>query len=197
MKKTKKILISILVLICALSLFCISAFASEGEEDGAATAEYEENAFDIAYSYVTENADKLFSMLAFAGTLIIAFSYKKGLFPYVSKALASLNGAVKKINEQSEKTESGISEVLVSLSEKLSQSESTVAALESRLNSLDSKIDSALPEKKRNEALMLGELELLYEILTASSLPQYRKDRVGEVFARIKSQLAGDEANES
>ena len=75
-------------LILLLTLFTVPAFASgdtlateEVTEAEVIIDQTEASIFDDIYDAVLTNADKILSALAFCGTVIVGFAYKKGLLP--------------------------------------------------------------------------------------------------------------------
>ena len=188
MKRTTKFFILIFALAFILSSFVTVASASDGEA--------EEGVFDMAYKAIYENADKIFAVLAFLGSLIIAYSYKKGLFPFVEKALAKLSGAVGTLKEETDKASLESQGFIAAISEKLGETEKYIAAFGEKFKTLEEKLEKAEALKGENEkfrAVMLAEVEMFYEIFISSSLPQYQKDRVGEAYTKMKSALCGRE----
>lgn len=164
--------------------------------DGSLNGNTDENVFDIAYGFFTENADKIFSCLAFIGALILSFAYKKGLFPFVEKALSSLGGAVKALREETEKNSLEKNEFMKKLSEKLLASEKILEGSSRKISELEEKLSEAMALGDKTEefrAVMLAEVEMIYDIFTSSSLPQYQKDKVGEAYLRMKRALGEKE----
>ena len=210
MKKKTKLLITLLLFAAFLTALSISAFASEpyeAETDSTAAdesetgeaceaAQTEENAFALLYGFAVDNADKIFSCLAFIGALILSFAYKKGLFPFVEKALSSLTGAVKSLREESEKSSTENSVFLKSVTEKLAESESILENASAKIAELEEKLCDALKLNEKTDefrAVMLAEVEMIYNIFISSSLPQYQKDKVGEAYSKMKEKLSGKE----
>ena len=193
MKKKTKILIGLILALSLLSALAVSAFASEGS--GVSEAP-DTNAFSEIYSFALENADKIFSLLAFIGALILAISYKKGLFPFVQKALSALNGAVKSLREESLAENSQNNEFIKSLSEKLKSSESTLNEALEKLSVLETELKKSADACCKTEefrAILTAEVEMIYDIFLNSSLPQYQKDRVGEAYCKMKRALEAEE----
>ncbi|MBQ7333533.1 MAG: hypothetical protein IJW38_04205 [Clostridia bacterium] len=192
MKKKTKILITLLISLTLIAAFAISAFASEAAPDAS-----EENAFNELYGFILENADKIFSLLAFLGAIILSFAYKKGLFPFVKKALATLSGAVSSIKEEAEKSSVGTKEFTEEIKTKLALSENILKGFEEKLSGLEEKLtEAALLNDKTEEfrSVMLAEVEMIYNIFVSSSLPQYQKDKVGEAYLKMKKMLDRKEA---
>ena len=192
MKKKTKILIAFALSVIFIASFSVFSFASEA--DGADGER--ESVFSLVYGFALENADKIFSLLAFIGAIILSFAYKKGLFPFVQKALSSLGAAVSSLREESEKNASLGNAFMEDLKNKLGASEAALEKAEKRLSLLEEKISmaNALSEKSDQlRAVMLAEVEMIYEIFISSSLPQYQKDRVGEAYLKMKSALLSEE----
>jgi hypothetical protein len=99
MKKTSvAIILSTLVIVLTL-FFSVKAFAAE---DICAAEEItveggEETFFDALYEACLTNADKIFSLLAFGGSLVTVISYRKGLLPLLTSGLRSLKKSSEEI----------------------------------------------------------------------------------------------------
>ena len=105
----KKFLFFIFAIILTVSLVSVSAFAEETvvneivETQNSAQSDAtdsEENIFSELYGVVARHADKIFSALAFLGSLIIAFAYRKGLLPVIKGALSAMSAATSKLKEE-------------------------------------------------------------------------------------------------
>ena len=132
MKKKTKILIAFALSVIFIVSFSVFSFASEA--DGADGER--ESVFSLVYGFALEHADKIFSLLAFIGAIILSFAYKKGLFPFVQKALSSLGAAVSSLREESEKNASLGNAFMEDLKNKLGASEAALENAEKRLSLL-------------------------------------------------------------
>ena len=132
MKKSLSIFVKLLTLtLCLMLVFGITVSASEeanegGEETlpGAEISEEVENTekseensptspenlddsnpnlFDEVYSLMEENADKIFAILAFLGTLVVGIGYKSNLLPLLRDALSKLKSSIEKVKEDGDK----------------------------------------------------------------------------------------------
>ena len=196
MKNKTKILITIITLALLASCLTLSSFASEGAPE----AEAHESIFTTLYNVALENCDKIFSLLAFIGALVLSFAYKKGLFPFVKNTLNALSGTVKSIREEAEKSASGTNELVNEITDRLKATESVLKVFDEKLGGLEEKITEATLLNDKNEifrAVLLAEVEMIYEIFTSSSLPQYQKDKVGEAYLRMKAALGKERENEA
>jgi len=191
MKKKTKILVTLFFTLTFFSCLALFAFASEGE-----VTKEEENVFASIYEYLERNADKIFSLLAFLGAIILSFAYKKGLFPFVEKAMTALSGAVKSLKEETEKSNKGTDSFMEELTKKLAISETVLSEFGQKLSSLEEKLSEAALLKDKNEEfrlVMLAEVEMIYDIFTSSSLPDYQKEKLGEAYLKMKRALAEKE----
>lgn len=191
-KKLKYLITSILVIVMVLG---VSVSASAATEEST-NIQSEATVFDKIYSEVSAYAGEILCAMAFIGSVILAFAYKKGLLPLVKASLVSIGNAVGKMKDSvSRSTEMG---------EKFNKN--LVGGLENAttvLNSLAQKVDAleyTLTEKlshegdhtREKEALGLilsAQIDMLYDVFMCSALPQYQKDAIGERIATMKGAL--------
>lgn len=195
MKHRIKLLIAVILIL--ISTLCLSISASAQEvESTEQTNGTEENVFEKIYTDVSEYATEILCAMTFAGSLILAFTYKKGLLPIVKGSLISIGNAVSKMKDSvGESAEHGA---------KLG--ESIEKGLENTKNVLDglvekiSVLDTALEERLLNESerareqevlrlVLLSQIDMLRDIFMSAALPQYQKDAVGERIAKMKGAL--------
>ena len=205
-KRKLKIL---LAAIAAALMLClpVCASAAEAEETSVApesapveSAEAaDENVFAIAYEAVMAHSAELLSALAFIGTVIVGFAYKKGLLPLISKALSALGGTVERIKEQTERSDATAEEALAGLGRRLDVMETSLAGFSELLYGTRESVDTLCSSEDmqgRMRAIMSAQIEMLYEIFMSSSLPAYQKESVGERISAMKRMLEenGDNA---
>ncbi len=207
----KKILTALAILTLLFTFLAITAFATSEEfntdttltADASDAADEEvgspdadsgsENIFAVIYSAILENSDKLLSALAFLGSLVIAFAYKKGLIPIIKGSLSALTSAVVTLKEETASGMESTSKEALAVREKFESAEQLLSSLTERLDSLSTELSCLSEEKKRSEALRLimsSQVDMLYEIFMSSALPQYQKDSVGERIGEMKRALA-------
>ena len=198
----KKIIAVFCTLLLAFSLLTLSVGATEYEDDAVVTESSEETAesvFGAVYDQLVINADKILSALAFLASLILTFSYKKGLYPIVKATLSRLTGAVKEISERAEGMAESSDENAKLIYEKIEESEKILNTLSSNVSELEGELKK-LEEKKSTEEsfkiILRAQVDMLYEIFMSSSLPQYSKDAVGEKIGAMKAALCSEEKNE-
>ena len=126
----KKIVTSLLIFLTLFSLLATFCFASETDN----ASEEAGNVFSEIYDMIILHSDKILSALAFLASLVLAFSYRKGMLPLIKGGLNTLSGAVSKLKEETEQVSliskettdsalnriSDVSDLLFTLTEKLS-----------------------------------------------------------------------------
>ena len=212
MKNFRKIIATLLMLSVTLGGFALGASASaedgaadEVAEDSAVTDEVgtadgdegiEGNPFGELYAMALENADKIFSALAFVGTLILAFAYKKGLLPTVSRAISGISAIAKAAKEE---TDRSIAEGDVRLAEVSAGLERTVDVLAvteagvSRIEERLAELESVGTQAEALKAILSSQIDMLYDIFMASSIPEYQKEAVGIRVMEMRKELNADE----
>ena len=184
-RKFKKILFILALSLCLALIIPFTAFCASD----AISAQTEANIFSEIFEAARSNSENIFSVLAFIGSLVIMFCYKKGLIPFIKDALGKLSAGVKSINDKT-----------VSLGR---ESETLTAALTERLDTIDKlskkldetasalvlsqeEINGYIKDRERFNAVLLSQIDMLYEIFMSASLPQYLKDRVGTKINEMK-----------
>ena len=201
MKKLGKILICALFALALTVGGClIPAYAASDADvtdDGANGAqEYsdsEENPFEMLWSGVLNNSEKIMCALTLAGSVVLTFLYKKGLLPFLSRGLSAIAAALSGIKESTDQYAQKSGKDFSDISEALGRSESAIGGISERLSALERTLDEAGSAREQTEAIravMSAQVELLYDILMNSAIPQYRKDAAGERLTEMKAALA-------
>ena len=200
-KKITKIFIALSLAIVLLFAGVIGVSANEAAEiAGEVVAEDEEaNIFAQIYSVAEENADKIFSALAFIGTLIVGAMYKSGLLPLLSDALGKLRGALDGIKSENERYESivgakisDIGNSVKSIEESIGKTNGEIARIESSLATYE----RALAERESMKIILSSQIDMLYSIFMASSLPQFEKEEIGNKISKMREELNSYAGNE-
>ena len=160
----------------------------------------EENFFTLLYSMAMDNFGEIFSLLAFVGTLVVGFLYKKGLLPLFSKAVSSIGQGIGQIKEESARASEASGVKIDGLCEKLAELENSFIIFSESLSSLEGKLKSeqaALSERNKMSVIMNSQVDLLYDIFMSSSLPEYKKEAVGAKFLQMREELEKNELTES
>lgn len=143
------------------------------------------NIFEEIYDYIISYLGDIFSLLAFLIGLATALLYKRGLVPGISKVGAAIKASVDNAREKSEKLAADTAVAHGIENEKLDNLGEKLTALSSEIELMKSQLDltGALEERARIQGVLLMEVDLLYAVFTASSLPNYMKE---ELFKRVK-----------
>lgn len=188
MKKLLTVLFAILI-ICA---FGVTAFASNGEAES-------ENVFEIAFDWASANSAEILSALTFLGSLVLAFTYKKGLLPKLSGALSKIGGSVSTLTEETDKSIKALGERFEAVRKKSEETEKLCATMAEGITSLSDKLaalSESADEKDKFKLIMSSQIDMLYEIFMQSSLPQYAKDSVGEKISAMKMAVSGGDTRD-
>ena len=180
------------VLLIALTLFSAAAVFSLAVESEADTVTAE-NLFASVYEEIVRHSDKIFSALAFLGSLIIALAYRKGLLPLVRGSLNTLGNAVTKLNEQSETANADAKKSITEATDILACTQDKLAELCTSIVAIEAELQKASAENAKSTVLkriMEAQIDMLYEIFMSSSIPLYQKEAVGEKISAMKKELA-------
>ena len=195
MKNRIKLLIAVMLILVSALVLSVSASAQEAEstelKDGT-----EENVFDKMYADVSEYATEILCAMTFAGSLILAFAYKKGLLPIVKGSLLSIGNAVSKVKDSvGESAEKGV-KLGESIEKGLENTKTVLDGLVKKISELDTALEERLSDEseRAHEAevlrlVLLSQIEMLRDIFMSAALPQYQKDAVGERIAKMKGAL--------
>ena len=205
MKNKIKHLISsviVIVLLCALSV-CASAEEYVTDTTESIDESTEENFFSKAYGELSEYAGEILCALTFAGSLILAIAYKKGLLPLMQKSLMTIGNAVNKIKDNAKETAEKSSQLGESIQTNIKSAKETLDTLANRINSLDLALKESLEketEAKRQSReiriIMDTQIEMLRDIFMSAALPQYQKDAIGEKIAKMKGAISENAVDE-
>ena len=193
----KKLIAIIFIAVFMLGIMAVGASAADAPE-GEAVTEVSDNFFAEVVEVIEIHSDKILSALAFIGSLVLAFTYKRGLLPTLSKTLGSIGSSVKSIGENTEKSLSDNADTITAINSHIKDIGELFEGLSEDVSDLNKKLDVYEEERLSSAAMreiMRAQVDMLYEIFMTSSLPQYAKDSVGERIAQMKAQLASGEKN--
>lgn len=184
----KKFFMAAILFVLVFSILSATAFASEANAQTADT----KNAFESLYYELCEHSDKIFSALAFIGSLLLIFTYRRGMLPILKGGISSLSTTVATLKDEAKKSGELSESEIKSATEKLEKAENLLNVLTERLTKLDEELEDARAREKNSEDLkiiMRHQIDMLYEIFMSSSLPLYQKEAVGEKISIMKEQL--------
>ena len=186
----KKFLLILLTATLTLLLVAVPAFATDSAD--VESEAKESNLFEDIYGELLKHSDKILSALAFAGSLILAITYKKGLLPLVKGALTSLGNSVSRLKEQTENAANTADVNIKSAIEKLDKAENLIFSLTEKLSALEAELEAAKKERAESgdvHTVIRTQVDMLYDIFMSSSIPLYQKEAVGERISEMKKTL--------
>ena len=173
------------------------ADGTQGEADG--TQGEADNIFAVIYAAVLEHADKIFSALAFIGTLLLSLTYKRGLLPAVGKAVNGATAAARASKDGSISCETAVKELAAELESDKLDTDRLIVRLDERLGELSGEVGGLLAsegERKSLRLVMSAQIDMLYDLFMASSIPEYQKEAVGNRVAAMRKELCSYEAQD-
>lgn len=168
----------------------------ESNDVSGETSESLENPFSKMYDALLSNSDKIFSLLAFIGTLIVGGAYKKGLIPSLTEALGKICSRIEEARADTRAYEGKSDEQLKNLSESVSAIESTLTKSSELLTRLDSEMkgySEVMVDHEKMRTLFSYQIDMLYSIFMSSALPEYQKEEIGIKISKMREELASYE----
>ena len=156
------------------------------------SGDFDRNVFEEIYRELEHNADKIFSVLAFIGTLIVGLGYKSGLLPILRENLSRLKGTIDLVKADGEESKAKVEEKFTELT-------SAIQDITNEIKDMKGGYECYKEMNRQRESLRLileGQIDMLYAIFMTSALPQYQKDEVGEKINRMKEELKTYESDE-
>lgn len=172
---------------------------AENDDSNGTESEFS-NIFDTVYTALIENSDKLFSLLAFVASLIIALLYKKRLLPTVEGSFNTVATALTSFKSDTEKEITAQTGALSAVSTRLRETENVLMSLTDELSRISDELREGRldeNERERMKSVLLCEVDMLYDVFMQSSLPEYQKESVRERVASMKRALSEADSNEA
>lgn len=199
MKGTDFIKKLISVALCAMLILGFGATASAESEPAseAVTGEAPEaeakpevestpeagNPFEDIFEAASRFSSEIASALAFIGSVLVAFAYKRGLLPSVKSGIVAIGGAVGQLKDSTESCSRHQEEMLREFTDRLSRAEDVLERFGKAIDEIAEKTEDgemAAADRADMKALMSAQIDMLYDIFMTSSLPQYQKDAVNQ-----------------
>ena len=142
-----------------------------------------DNPFEDIFEAASEFSAEIASALAFIGSVLVAFAYKRGLLPSVKSGIVAIGGAVGQLKDSTESTSRHQEQMLEEFTERLSRAEDVLERFGKAIDEIAEKTEdgkSAAADRADMKALMSAQIDMLYDIFMTSSLPQYQKDAVNQ-----------------
>ena len=208
MKRTKFVKNLITFALCATMLLGFGTAASAASDsvveeettvESAPVEDTESNVFEELYAAVGEFSGEIASALAFIGSLIVAFAYKRGLMPTVKSGIGAIGGAVSQLKDSTESYSKHQDELLAEFTERLTRAEEVLEKFGGAIEEIAEKTEDgkhAAEDRANMKALMAAQIDMLYDIFMTSSLPQYQKDAVNKRIQEMKEVTESDRLEE-
>ena len=193
-----KIILSLMITAALVGSFAIGASAEEAITEVVGDGEMT-NVFEEIYLAAEANADKIFSALAFVGTLIVGAMYKSGLLPLLTDALARFKGTLDGIKLENERYESLTGAKIADIGGAIKSIENSIDKTNRELGRIESSLacyEEALKERENMKIILSAQIDMLYSIFMSSSLPQFEKEEIGNRITRMREELNSYESIE-
>ena len=185
----------------------ITEIVPENESSGEATEDKNEifiggsgdcsqNIFEDIYNLLELNADKIFSILAFVGTIIVSVGYKSGLLPLLRDALSKLKNAIDGVKAEGELNKALTESKMAEISDKIAEIESTLEKGNKELSRIEWQFENyeeLMDERESMRLILQGQIDMLYAIFMSSALPDYQKEEIGIRMKQMREELASCE----
>ena len=166
--------------------------AENSEEDKGSS----QNIFEDIYKLLELNADKIFSVLAFVGTIVVSVGYKSGLLPLLRDALSKLKGAIDGVKADGEISKALTESKMSEMSEKIAEINSAIEKNNGELKRIEWQFENyeqLMAERESMRLILQGQIDMLYAIFMSSALPQYQKEEIGTKIQEMREELASYE----
>ncbi len=188
------------ILISSVFILLLAFSLSASAEELAVEASENANIFAELFSYVKSYATEIICTITLIGSIVLSYTFKKGLLPLVKNALSAIGTSVGKLKESTDEGEKNAERLTALIDERLAALERLVGGSSERLEEVCREFDGIKEseEKKEGDAKRLSlivseQIEMLYDIFMTSALPQYQKDNVGTRVAKMREALGENE----
>ena len=174
----------------------VNALAAESAPVETIPEAEEENELSILFDALSENSDKIFSLLAFVSSMIVIFIYKRGLIPLVNTGLCAMKKSTDDFEGAATESLTKTERSLDMLTSKFISLEDSGDMIAKGLSEISERLEGVIKSEKEKQLfknVMLSQIDMLYEVFMQSGLPQYSKDALGERVAKMKKSLAEGE----
>lgn len=186
-----------LVLVCVLlCCFGIVASAEEAEEQVVIEEDQTGTWGEQILSLIETHMAELFSALTLVGSMVLAYSYKKGLVPTLWGGLSSIAQTAEKTSERTrelaemaEGSISSMTQAATPIFEKIEEMCKGADQLAEQARQLEVRVREAEDDRALVKTLMAGVADMLYGVFSSANLPQYAKEQIGQRYTAICSAL--------
>ena len=186
-----------LVLVCVLlCCFGIAVSAEEAEEQVVIEEDQTGTWGEQILSLIETHMAELFSALTLVGSMVLAYSYKKGLVPTLWGGLSSIAQTAEKTSERTrelaemaEGSISSMTQAATPIFEKIEEMCKGADQLAEQARQLEVRVREAEDDRALVKTLMAGVADMLYGVFSSANLPQYAKEQIGQRYTAICSAL--------
>ena len=188
----KKIFYVALVCLALVACLALNVSAEEVADAGEETATWGENLLTLLEEHMAE----LFSGLTLVGSLILTYSYKKGLVPTlwgglssIAKTAESTSERTRELAEAAEISITAMTDAATPIFEKIEDMCAGAEELAQEARALEARIAEAENDRALVKTIMSGVADMLYGVFSSANLPQYAKEQIGEKYNAITRAL--------
>ena len=211
----KKIICSLLLAVMIFSFLMVGASAAEYTENngGASETAIQSEASDTnatddndtsapaeLYAIISQHLGEIFAFLACAFSGLLMVCYKKGILPLIKGGISALSGGVSELSKEAQKQSESSQGISSMLAEKLNYADELLQKMGSALNAMEKKLAEAQATKEESEIMkcvLLEEVNMLYEVFMAATLPEYQKERISKQVSAMRDKLAAQDGEEN
>ncbi len=160
-----------------------SAENIDAEDDGA-------NIFATVYAACIAHSEQILTALACVLSALLMLIFKKSIIPLIKNGLSALSGGVEALSAEAKKANDATQSIKTVIDGSLNSADSAITSLTELGSRIERRLAEAEDYGERAEKLRVSlecQITLLYEILMASSIPQFEKERVAELIANARA----------
>ncbi|MBR2324654.1 MAG: hypothetical protein IKA53_01270 [Clostridia bacterium] len=190
----KKFLITLSLALTLLAALPFASMAAPATSEAA-----EPGFFSLLYEAAGAHLAEILSALSAASAIAIAFCYKKGLLPILKNGIGAIGSATKKWGENAESYGEEAKKICENANNYIQQADKKIDELKECFESIEKKLaalESNAKENGQTRTVLMGQLDMLYDIFLSSSLPQFEKDRVTQRIERMKREIGSPKNGE-
>ena len=193
MKKIITLIVSLLLMLSLLTLFCAAEEASDvlSEPEAGDTAVSEEA--PVFLSAVTrffeDHASEILGILTFLSSMLVALLYKSGLLPLLRNGISALAETAGKTGKMTEVFTERAEKELADLKECAAPLTALMQKTEEYLKSMSEALAKAEANEAEMKEILAAETSLFYELLTSVNLPEAQKESMAESYYRLRLRL--------
>lgn len=168
-------------------------------EDNTSDSEKEagKNIFTEIYATCLNHSSEIFATLACAFSAALILIFKKSVIPLIKGGLNALSGGVEALSAEAKKNSEQAGSIRAALADGASYTDASIAELTRLAKEIEGQLLEGKSYKSSIEqfrSVLENEVTLLYEILMASSIPQFEKERVAQLISTAKTRSLISEA---